>query len=158
MSLFSNEGNSLDILNNISLSLFLFLSTRRNEKNRERERGLDEKSILSISLDNFVTPVENGVVISQRIAHSFNIVSSIVSERSLEKAGHFFSFTRRGEERRGGSHVSFPPPTTFIPLRRSTQERGKEEGEITLHPEKERRGGGRSCAGRCRGKTGTNPH
>ena len=82
-----------------TLSLSLSFSRREGTKRIEKERGLDEKSILSISLDNFVTPVENGVVISQRIAHSFNIVSSIVSERSLEKAGHFFSFTRRGEER-----------------------------------------------------------
>ena len=80
-------------------TLSLSFSRREGTKRIEKERGLDEKSILSISLDNFVTPVENGVVISQRIAHSFNIVSSIVSERSLEKAGHFFSFTRRGEER-----------------------------------------------------------
>lgn len=106
--------NSLDILNNISLSLplslsFLFSSTRRrNEKKRGEIKK--KKSILSICLDNFVTPVENGVVISQRIARSFNIVSSIVSKRSLEKAGHFWS------------HVSFPlPPPSFhydVPRRR----------------------------------------
>lgn len=72
--------------------------------------------------------MENGAVISQRIAHSFNIVSSIASKRSLEKAGHFFSFTVHGEER--WSHVSFPPPTTFIPLRRSTQEKGRRRGSL----------------------------
>lgn len=76
-------------------TLSLSLSFRREKTKR---KALDKKYPFNF-LDNFVTRVENGVVISQRIAHSFNIVSSIVFERwQWRRQVTSFSFTIHGEE------------------------------------------------------------